>query len=44
MNAHPRPIGTAGGEPIAILEAGRTMITAFIQAGVMAMISIGIML
>jgi uncharacterized protein len=35
---------TASGGPIAILEAGRTVVTAFIQAGVMALISIGIML
>ena len=35
---------TASGGPIAILEAGRSVVTAFIQAGVMAVISITILL
>jgi uncharacterized protein len=35
---------TASGGPIAILESGRTVITAFIQAGFWALISISIML
>jgi len=35
---------TASGGPIAILESGRTVITAFIQAGFTALISIAIML
>jgi hopanoid biosynthesis associated RND transporter like protein HpnN len=35
---------TASGGPIAILESGRTVVTAFIQAGFTALISIAIML
>ena len=35
---------TASGGPIAILEAGRSVLTAFIQAGLMAVISITILL
>ena len=35
---------TASGGPIAILEAGRSVVTAFIQAGLMAVISITILL
>jgi uncharacterized protein len=35
---------TASGGPISILESGRTVITAFIQAGFTALISIAIML